>query len=406
MDFALAFRQRSFFAMTPPCPRLITVSITPQSSRTEAEKARLNAFQHRLDGFEELPNTIEEAAKLMGVRDDDTNSEGPAFAADVLRLELVGDTGLHLTIVDLPGLISVSENEKDVHLIESLVDSYLQSSRTIILAVVPASSDVDTQGIIQRARRFDKAGVRTIGIITKPDLINEGTESRVARLAKNRDRTKLNLGWFLLKNPSPAELKAGITPEARRTAELAFFATAGWKSQGLDFSRIGVDKLRSCLEEVLDSQIERELPKVREDVRRVLRGINAELGELGTERKSPSQVRMYLTKISTRYYNLVRAGVEGSYGGRDAAFFEGSDEQLFVRLRAAIHVENERFSNVMWEYGEKRRVVSSNKADAESVESKNPEGLEDQLEVTSEEMLEWIRQVSFALLYTGSIVQY
>jgi len=49
--------------------------------------------------------------------------------------------------------------------------------------VVPASSDVDTQSIIQRARRFDKDGLRTVGIIAKPDLINDGTEPRVAKLA-------------------------------------------------------------------------------------------------------------------------------------------------------------------------------------------------------------------------------
>lgn len=268
----------------------ITVSIIPHPSHDKEETASLSSFHHRLLDFEELPNIIDQASKLMGVRGSDTDSEGPAFAADVLRLELVGDTGLHLTIVDLPGLISVSENEEDVRLVESLVDSYLQNSRTIILAVVPASSDVDTQGIIQRARRFDKTGVRTVGAITKPDLINEGTESRVARLAKNCDRTKLTLGWFLLKNPSPAELNAGISPDTRRQTELAFFNTERWKKQGLDPSRVGIGRLRAFLEELLDSHIEREMPKVREDVRRVLRGINEELGDLGTERKSPSQI--------------------------------------------------------------------------------------------------------------------
>ncbi|KAJ5787101.1 Dynamin [Penicillium paradoxum] len=340
----------------------ITVSIIPHQSRNTEQKASLSNFHHRLLDFEELPNIIDQAAKLMGVRGAGMEAEGPAFAADVLRLELVGDTGLHLTIVDLPGLISVSENEEDVQLVENLVDSYLQNSRTIILAVVPASSDVDTQGIIQRARCFDKAGFRTVGIITKPDLINEGTESRVAQLANNCDRTRLNLGWFLLKNPSPVELKAGITPDGRRHAEL-----------------------RSFLEELLDSHIEREMPKVREDARRVLRGINEELGDLGSERKSPSQIRMFLTRISTSYYNLINAGVEGSYGGCDAGFFGTSDGQLFVRLRAAIHIENERFSDNMREHGEKRKVIPGNQ--------ERPEQDEGQLHVTAEEMLEWIQQV-------------
>jgi GTP-binding protein EngB required for normal cell division len=157
----------------------------------------MTSFERQLKGFDDLPGVIQEASVLMGIRgsaDPDLNS--PAFTADVLRLEVIGNTGLHLTVVDLPGLISVSDNVEDMRTVEHLVDGYLESTRTIILAVVPASNDIDTQGIIQRARKFDKAGVRTVGIITKPDLINKGTDSRIASLAKNLDRVKLKLGFF------------------------------------------------------------------------------------------------------------------------------------------------------------------------------------------------------------------
>jgi hypothetical protein len=80
----------------------------------------------------------------MGIWGHGIEADAPAFSADVLRLELVGKTGFHLTIVDLPGLISVLEIEEDVQLVENLVELYLENSRTIILAVVPASSDIDT----------------------------------------------------------------------------------------------------------------------------------------------------------------------------------------------------------------------------------------------------------------------
>ncbi|KAJ6020128.1 Dynamin [Penicillium canescens] len=363
-----------------------TATIIPHSSRSEEEKRLLSAYHQVFHDFAELPNIIEQAAKLMGVRGIDAQAEGPAFAADVLRLELVGDTGLHLTIVDLPGLISVAQSEEDVKIVEKMVDSYLQHSRTIILAVIPATSDVDTQGIIQRARRFDEDGIRTVGIITKPDLINAGTEARIARLAKNCDRTKLTLGFFILKNPSPTELKAGMTTEERRKTELAYFSTEVWKKQGLDPSRVGVDKLRCFLEEILDSHIERELPKVRDDIRRLLREKNEELDELGAERKSPNQIRMFLTKITTNYYNVIQAGVDGSYGGRDASFFEIRDGRLSARLRAAIHIENEKFSDDMRQHGENRKIVSSDHPDV----GKDKGG---QHFVTKEGMLDWIRQV-------------
>ncbi|PCG88591.1 Dynamin [Penicillium occitanis (nom. inval.)] len=369
-----------------PRDQRATAMIIPHFSRTEDEKVRLNAFRREIREFTELPNIIEEATKLMGLRGPDTSLDAPAFSADVLRLEIVGNTGLHLTIVDLPGLISVSENEEDVQLVRNLVDSYLETSRTIILAVVPASSDVDTQGIIQRARHFDKTGHRTIGIITKPDLINVGTECRVARLAKNLDSTKLNLGFFIVKNPSPTQLEQGITPSERRKAELEFFSTGAWKGQGIDPSRIGMDNLRTFLQDLLDTHIERELPKVREEVRRLLHEINDELADLGMERSSSNQIRVYLTRISSDFHNLVRAGVEGAYAGRDATFFDIDCDDMSVRLRAAIHLENEKFAAYMREDSEKRKMVAKEHKETSIAE-------EGQLLMTDKQMMSWVRKI-------------
>jgi GTPase SAR1 family protein len=363
-----------------------TATIIPHISRTDDEKTRLSAFHRQLRNFTELPNIIGEAARLMGIRGHGTEPDAPAFSADVLRLELVGNTGLHLTIVDLPGLISVSENEQDVRLVRDLVDSYLENSRTIILAVVPASSDVDTQGIIQRARHYDKAGLRTVGIITKPDLINAGTESRVARLARNLDSTRLNLGFFVVKNPSPAELGSGITLSERRKSELEFFSTGAWKEQSIDPSRIGIDNLRTFLQELLDTHIERELPKVQEDVRRLLKKTNAELVELGIERSTPDQIRVYLTRISSDFHNLVKAGVEGDYAGSGAAFFREKKKDTYVRLRAAVHVENEKFATYMRQHGEKIKVVAEE-------HSKTATAEEGQLVLADKQMASWLGEV-------------
>ncbi|KAJ5533419.1 dynamin GTPase [Penicillium frequentans] len=371
----------------------MTATVIPHSSRDEDEKARLASFRMEFRDFAQLPGIIEAAGQSMGVRLSEDQTNAPAFAADVLRLELVGNTGLHLTIVDLPGLISVSENEHDVQLVSDLVDSYLESSRTIVLAVVPASSDVDTQGIIQRARRYDRDGVRTVGIITKPDLINAGTEQRVARLAKNMDRTKLNLGFFLLKNPAPAELQEGLSPAARKRAEEAFFSSEPWCDLGLDASRVGIENLRTFLQELLDSHIERELPKVRQELRELLERNRQSLAALGMERTSASQVRIYLTQISADFQSLVRAGVDGDYGGRDVRFFNVQGKDFANRLRAVVHLENEKFASYMREHGQTRKIIhreDDKSSDETDTLSCNNEG---QILVSKEELVAWIKQV-------------
>lgn len=379
------------------------VSLIPCASRTPQERVRFAAFSREFESFDELPAIIQEASHEMGIRSREI-PDGPAFAADVLRLEVIGNTGLHLTLVDLPGLISVAENTNDIEMVRGLVDSYLQSSRTIIIAVIPASSDAETQTILQRARHFDKEGLRTIGIITKPDLINKGTEERVARLVKNLDQPKLHHGYFLVKNPSPEELKDDISFEQRVKTEREFFSSARWAAQGIDPSRIGNVDLRKFLQDLLDSHIERELPKVREDMHHLLQDIGRVLADLGPERSQPSQIRTFLTRVSTEFQSIVKNGLEGHYDPRTSSLFAEGDPSLNSRLRAAVHIENERFAEFMRKHGKQRRVVSGKDVSAgESAEDASqdsatePEPTEkregDELLVTKEEMLAWVKKV-------------
>lgn len=313
--------------------------------------------------FHELPEIIRKASTLMVIRraSPDADPKYVAFAADVLRLEVVGDTSLHLTVVDLPGLISVSDNDDEVRIMEDLGDKYLESSRTIILAVVPASNDIDTQGIIQRARTFDEAGLRTVGIITKPDLINTGTESRVASLAKNVGRIKLKLGFFLLKNPSPMELSEGISLAKRQQQEARFFSSTPWAEQNLDMSRIGIERLRIFLQKLLAEHIERELPRVREEVQALLAGTEHRLAHIGPERTSVGQVRMFLTQTSMDFYALTKAAVDGNYESQNTGFFNAASRPDF-RLRAKVHIENERFATSMRVHASKRKICGEDEA--------------------------------------------
>ncbi len=66
---------------------------------------------------------LEEVGRLLG---KGAHSEGgPAFASDVLRIEVRGPVGLHLPIVDAPGLISVTTSEQtgdDVKTVHRIVD--------------------------------------------------------------------------------------------------------------------------------------------------------------------------------------------------------------------------------------------------------------------------------------------
>lgn len=99
--------------------------------------------------------------------------------------------------------------------------------------------------------------------------------------------------------------------DERRKVETDFFANQPWNRLGLDPSHVDIDNLRVFMQDLLNRQFERELPKVRKDVAQLLNEICEELMDLETERTSPAQIRMYLIRIGTDFQNLVRARVEG-----------------------------------------------------------------------------------------------
>ncbi|KAI9835372.1 MAG: hypothetical protein M1838_005315 [Thelocarpon superellum] len=365
-------------------PISVKASMIPHASRCDESKQKLRHYQRELDDLQGLPEVIAEVGELMGIRGFGNVENGPAFAADVLRITLLGPTGLHLSVVDLPGLIGVTNearSDADLELVKGMVESYLTNPRTIILAVVQASNDVDNQRIIQLARQFDPQGERTVGIITKPDLINVGTEGRIALLARNGDTTKLRLGWFLLKNPTPIELSEGITTSEREHEEDAFFRSAPWKDQGLSPSRVGIKALRVYLQTLLDRHIEKELPKVREEIRALISSTEQELIDLGRERHTMEDLRAYLVELSMRFYNLVTAALSGTYDEIDTEFFAAANGKN-RRLRALVHKSNGKFSNYMRDRSQKRKIVAGKGAASA-----------DQLELTKKEFDTWIKKM-------------
>ena len=68
-----------------------------------------------------------------------------------------------------------------------------------MLTVVPSNVDIATQEILTMAEEVDEDGHRTLGVLTKPDLVDSGAEGTVMELVNGR-KHRLNLGWCLVRN--------------------------------------------------------------------------------------------------------------------------------------------------------------------------------------------------------------
>ena len=379
----------------------ITATIIPSESREDKSKEELRAFLRHLSNFQELPAVIDGAGELMGLRGYGTVQSGSAFGQDVLRIKVRGNTGLNLTIVDLPGIIQVPNDEQDdndVDTVHALVDSYIANPRTIILAVVQAGNDISNQSIVKKSKKFDEDGERTIGVITKPDLINVGAHTRISTLSKNEDTTKLKLGFFMVKNPSPGEVGDRLDMAERERKELAFFSSPPWKDAGLDQTRIGVGSLRTFLQELLSKHTERELPKVQKEVRALIKSTEKALACLGEERPTTSHMRMFLSRLAMRYHNLTNAALVGDYGSSEFEFFNVSFSES-RRLRAFVHSVNTDFSNKMRLQGSTVKIVPglpneavNAKVDLQEIATR--EGHIKQISMTEARFTQWVKHVS------------
>jgi hypothetical protein len=254
-------------------------------------------------------------------------------------------------MVDLPGLFlagNKDQSEQDAALVEALVLSYMRNPRTIILAVVSAKSDFALQQVTRHARAQDPNGARTLGLITKPDTLDQGSDSErfFIELAQNKD-VKFRLGWHVLRNRNFAERNE---PSASRdAAEVEFFSTGVWKF--LKPSQLGVAALRVRLSNVLRDQILRQLPSVLDDVSTGIDECKNTLEKLGTARATLAEQRRYLLRVSMRFSEILRAAIDGVYTD---PFFKASKDR---RIRAVMQNTLADFARDMRTKGHAKTIV-------------------------------------------------
>jgi hypothetical protein len=283
-------------------------------------------------------------------------SDVKVFSNDILRMEFRGPHQPNLTLVDLPGLFRAGNREQtveDAAVVRAMVRDYLKRPRSIILAVVSAKNDFALQEITELARGLDPKGVRTLGLITKPDTLDAGSDSEAAylKLAQNKD-VKLALGWHVLKNRSFDTREA--TSDERDESEAQFFRSGVWLT--VDAKHVGVSSLRPRLSNVLREQILQQLPSLLQDVASEMDSCSVELQRLGASRSTVADQRRYLLQTSRDFTRLMQAAVDGEYNNR---FFGNAktDEGARRRLRARIQNTLLEFAEDMRLNGQKRVLL-------------------------------------------------
>ena len=98
----------------------------------------------------------------------------PGISPLPINLRIYSPHVLTLTLVDLPGLtkVPVGDQPRDIEKqIRDMLLKHITKPNAIILAVTAANTDLANSDGLKMAREVDPEGTRTIGVLTKVDLM-------------------------------------------------------------------------------------------------------------------------------------------------------------------------------------------------------------------------------------------
>jgi GTPase SAR1 family protein len=242
--------------------------------------------------------------------------EALEFSKNTVCLEITGPDVTDLSFVDLPGIIQYHKKSPHmVKVVEDMVASNIQGN-CLILVALPMSDDIENQKAAQLAKDVDPDGVRTIGVLTKPDCLGEGnSKSKQLWLdVIEGNRHQLTHGYYCTRQPGDDDRAEGITSEQARQREMQFFNTeAPWRSSKKR-ERFGTTNLARRLSELLMQIINDGLPRLQAEIMDLHRQCLSRLAELPPDFSSDptGHLGAMITKFSNELNDLVKGRAPAS----------------------------------------------------------------------------------------------
>ncbi|XP_017311333.1 dynamin 3a isoform X2 [Ictalurus punctatus] len=178
-----------------------------------------------------------------------------------INLRVYSPNVLNLTLVDLPGItkVPVGDQPPDIeYQIRDMIMQYICRENCLILAVTPANMDLANSDALKLAKDVDPQGQRTIGVITKLDLMDDGTDAR--DVLENRV-LPLRRGYIGVVNRSQKDIEGKKDIGAAIAAERVFFLSHPAYKHMAD--HMGTPYLQRVLNQQLTNHIRDTLPEFR-----------------------------------------------------------------------------------------------------------------------------------------------
>ncbi|XP_036823773.1 dynamin-1a isoform X10 [Oncorhynchus tshawytscha] len=270
-----------------------------------------------------------------------------------INLRVYSPHVLNLTLVDLPGMTKVPVGDQPADIEQQIRDmlyQFVTKDNCLLLAVSPANSDLANSDALKIAKEVDPQGQRTIGVITKLDLMDEGTDAR--EILENK-LLPLRRGYIGVVNRSQKDIDGKKDITAAMAAERKFFLThPGYRHLA---ERMGTPYLQKTLNQQLTNHIRDTLPGLRAKLQSQLLSIEKEVEEYKNFRPDdPSRKTKALLQMVQQFSVDFEKRIEGSGDQIDTAELSGG-----AKINRIFH-ERFPFELVKMEFNEKelRKEIS------------------------------------------------
>ncbi|XP_023128093.1 dynamin-2-like isoform X1 [Amphiprion ocellaris] len=270
-----------------------------------------------------------------------------------INLRVYSPNVLNLTLIDLPGMtkVAVGDQPPDIeHQIRDMLMQFITKESCLILAVTPANTDLANSDALKIAKEVDPQGLRTIGVITKLDLMDEGTDAR--DILENK-LLPLRRGYIGVVNRSQKDIDGKKDIRAALAAERKFFLSHPAYRHIAE--RMGTPHLQKTLNQQLTNHIRDTLPGLRSKLQSQLLSLEKEVEEYKNFRPDdPARKTKALLQMVQQFGVDFEKCIEGSGDQVDTSNLSGG-----AKINRIFH-ERFPFELVKMEFDEKelRKEIS------------------------------------------------
>ncbi|KAL8891719.1 MAG: hypothetical protein Q9215_001257 [Flavoplaca cf. flavocitrina] len=280
----------------------------PHTSASVAGQGEWAEFSHlagqKFRDFSAVKREIEnETARIAG--------SNKGINRQSINLKIYSPHVLSLTLVDLPGLTKVPIGDQPVDIekqTRTLISEYIAKPNSIILAVSPANVDLVNSEALKLARHVDPMGRRTIGVLTKIDLMDHGTNA--LDILSGRVYP-LKLGFIGVVNRSQQDIQGNKSLSDALKAEADFFRhNPAYRNIA---NRCGTQFLAKTLNTTLMTHIRERLPDIKARLNTLMGQTQQELASYGNKQFSGKEHRgSLILQLMTRFASSFISSIEGT----------------------------------------------------------------------------------------------